>query len=385
MIHNVPYPQLGVAIKSVGGFMSTIGCFIGLAELDVAMYYFQKGKPAKMSVDPFLWPIDVVLTQHSNKKGLLSLYNDKWCEYKPKNKMPVQLPILWNQNPTMINRLMEYLGSCDEQDYEGDLALVSVLFLVSVGMVKRGDEDEQQYLKCFDSSFRPFVSDSQNPIVVDLRNALMHNAVTFTETGIRFENRRDKGGRCHFNHEFGYEEIVRIAQSVVDRIEDPEFDWTGFPEGSQEHLDALASEMDSVNSGKSAVTKTMRLMAVKVAIVTLCDESWPRVKELFSYLIKSKDERKDLEAEIIDRFLDSRDPAEVRRNLAHEFENGSMAGPNQDGDLNLDQYLVSLYLVTRTPFIIAQVNVICDAVGIADQIKAENPDFTWPVEGCVLW
>ena len=386
MIRNAPEPELGTIIGSVGGFMSSIGCFTGLAELDVAMHYFQKGRPSKMSLDSLLQPIDERLTNRFHKGGLLSFYYGKWYAYKLKNGRCIQLPVLWNDNPTLINRLMRFLGTCYYQNYQGDQALSAVLFLASVGMIKRHDcDDRQEYLKCFDLSFGPFVSESPNPIVVDLRNSLMHNAVTFTETGIRFENRRDKGGRCRFDHEFGYDEIVQIAGNVMDRIKDPEFDWTGFPEGSQEHLVALASEMDPVISGRTIFSGTMRLMAVKVAIVTLCDESWPRVKELFSYIIKSKDERKELEAEIIDRFLDSRDPADVRRNLAHEFENGSMTDPSRDGCFVLDQYLMSLYLVTRTPFVIAQADAICDAVGIADQVKAENPDFTWPIKGCVLW
>ena len=386
MIHNAPEPELGTIIGSVGGFMSSIGCFTGLAELDVAMYYFQKGKPAKMSLDSLLQPIDERLTNHFNKDGLLSLYYEKWYAYKPKNGRSIKLPVLWNDNPTLINRLMRFLRSCYYQDYQGDQALAAVLFLASVGMIKRRDcDDHQEYLKCFDPSFEPFVSESPNPIVVDLRNALMHNAVTFIKTGIRFENRRDKGGRCRFNHEFGYEEIVRIARNVMDRIESPGLDLTGFPEGSKEHLVAMASEMDPVISGKSTFSGTMRLMAVKVAIITLCDESWPRVKELFSYLIKSVDERKELETETINRFLDSRDPGEVRRNLAHEFENGSMTDPSQDGFFDLDPYLMSLYLVTRTPFVIAQADSIRDAVGIADRVKAANPNFTWPTEECILW
>ena len=354
IIRNAPEPELGRIIGSVGGFMSSIGCFTGLAELDVAMHYFQKGKPANMSLDSLLQPMDERLTNRFHKDRLLSLYYGIWYAYKPKNGRCIQLPVLWNKNPTLINRLMKFMGSCYYQDYQGDQTLAAVLFLASAGMIKKRDcDDHQEYLKCFDPSFGPFVSESPNPIVVDLRNALMHNAVTFAEIGIRFENRRDKGGRCRFDHEFGYEEIVRIARNVMDRIEDPGFDWTGFPEGSQEHLVALASEMDSVISGRTIFSGTMRLMAVKVAIVTLCDESWPRVKELFSYMIKSEDERKELEAEIIDRFLDSRDPADVRRNLAHEFENGSMTDANQGGCFVLDQYLMSLYLVTGTPFIIA--------------------------------
>ncbi len=386
-------PNLGPAIKTVMEFMSSIGCWKGLVELDVIFSYYKRGLVKDVPAETLLIPLDECLTSRFGMNWIVSyLNNNLWAQYVPKHGRKVKLPVPVIDNTSFMNRLLGFMGSSVDFRYEGDPALVSILFLSSVGMIAyRKNGKCKESLRPFDECFPLFNHDSPNPILVDIRHAVMHNNVKIGENVICFENRHGGNEEVDFRMTVSTEAIQEIALRVAQKIH-----ILDFPDDVSHYLEKLIRDVEPVLSGQVGINNATYDMALRVTIINQVESRWPRTREVIKRLTNSNvilgwlNEHFLLDKSAESKTDMSRDsrtdedsknktddfPDDIRDRLAHEWWNTDIYQIGQR-KINPDKYLTNLYVVTELTFVISYVYAICDAAHYSDLIKKNNPNFKW--------
>ena len=393
VMNNGLEPNLGPVIKTVREFMSSIGCWKGLVELDVILSFYERGLVKDVPAETLLVPLDECLTSRFGMSWIVRyLNNNLWAQYIPKHGRDVKLPAPVIENTSFMNRLLGFMGSSVDFRYKGDPALVSILFLSYVGMIAYREKEKcKESLRPFDEYFPPFNHDSPNPILVDIRHAVMHNNVRIDESMICFENRHGGDEYVDFHMTVSTKTMQDIALRVAQKIHTLDF-----PDNVGLYLRRLVRDVEPVLSGQIGINNATYDMALRVTIINQYESRWPRTKEVIKRLTNgekllgwlnehflldmsaesktdaSKDSRLEGDSETERNYY----PDDIRDILAHEWWNPDIYQIGQRR-INPDKYLMNLYVMTELTFGISYVYAICDAAHYSDKIKKNNPKFKW--------